>query len=489
MTLTAHELAAVVAWPIGESTIGVQTNQVAMLRSPRSLPVTTDRTWGQATHPEDKRVLGLPIDDALKHLHLLGPTGVGKSSVMLNLISADMTAGRSVIVVDPKGDLVSDVMKRVPQDRSKDVVVIGGSKSGNSVGLNPLALGHRSAADAERTSDAMVAVFKGLFADSWGPRTEDLLHASLMTLTRRKGASLIELPLLLTNDGFRSEVLKGLDEPLVLEPFWSWYESLSLDQRRTIIAPLLNKLRVVLMRPSLRRIVGQASPKFDLRTVFTDNKIVLVSLNRGVLGPEGSSLLGALFVSHLWQVTQERIGTTGDKRKPVMAYLDEFQQYLHLPTDLEDVLAQARSYGLGITLAHQHFHQLPPSMRSAVLSNARSRICFQLGSEDASLLARSTETLTSHDFQGLSAFEVYAQLCLGGQVTPYISARTNPPSNEVRKSGDEICRQSESFYGIANTEIDAAHRSLIGITDSQERSSADRGETNTTVGRRRGGVS
>jgi TraM recognition site of TraD and TraG len=412
---------------------------------------------------------------------------------MVNLITADMKAGRSVVVVDPKGDLVEDVLKRVPPSRLGDVVVIGGNESGRSVGLNPLALGHRSAADAERTSDAMVAVFKGLFADSWGPRTEDLLHAALMTLTARSDTSLIELPLLLTNDGFRSRVLKDLREPLVLEPFWSWYESLSLDQRRTIIAPLLNKLRVVLMRPTLRRILGQATPQFDLRQVFTENKIVLVSLSRGQLGPEGSALLGALFVSHLWQVTQERAVGQGQPRKAVMAYLDEFQQYLHLPTDLEDVLAQARGYGLGITLAHQHFHQLSPSMRSAVLSNARSRICFQLGSEDAALLARSSEVLTPHDFQNLGAFEVYAQLCVNGQVTSYVSGRTNPPIVAERQTGEEVRRQSSSRFGTDNVVIDAAHRALSGdhsvAAKSRSKPPNESASTEPTIGRRRGGRS
>jgi hypothetical protein len=480
VVLSASELVALCGWPIGDlARLGLPRPRATLFGPSKSLPTHPTRIWGETTHPENKRHLGLSAEDALRHLHLLGPTGVGKSTLMLNLVMSDIAAGRSTVVVDPKGDLIRDIAARIPEQKLDQLVVIGIEMHGYSVGLNPLRGAHRSEAEGERLSDGLVAVFKGLFADSWGPRTEDILHASLMTLVKRPGTTLVELALLLQNAVFRRSVTATLDDPLVLQPFWGWYESLSEEQRRMVIAPVLNKLRVVLARPSLRRIVGQGVPEFDLTDIFKGQRIVLVSLDQGVFGPEGAALLGALFVAQLWQVTQ-LAAHRGKTRGQVMVYLDEFQQYVHLPTGLEDVLARSRSYGLGLTLAHQHLHQLPPSMRSALLSNARSRICFQLGSEDAALLAKYSPSVSAQDYMALPLYEVYARLVVNGEATPPVSGRTNSPMPALRTDSSEVVAAAARKFGASNDEIDRLHRSLA------EGHGPSSGDAGADVGRRRG---
>ncbi|MGL4298016.1 MAG: TraM recognition domain-containing protein, partial [Candidatus Neomicrothrix subdominans] len=193
-------------------------------------------------------------------------------------------------------------------------------------------------------------------------------------------------------------------------------------------------------------VLGQTRPAFALSEVFTERKILLVSLAKGTLGSEAAGLLGSLVFSQLWQATQARSAIEARRRHPVMCFIDEFQDYLHLPTDLSDVLAQARGLGLGLTLAHQHLAQLTPSVRQAVLANARSRVCFQLGSDDAHAVAKTTTRLDAEDFMGLERFEVYASLAAGGQITDFGSGRTIAPPASI-SDPRVVRRRSRERYG------------------------------------------
>jgi hypothetical protein len=412
---------------------------------------------GEATAPGEDRQLGLSVDDARQHLHVIGPTGTGKSTLLANLIVQDIAAGRGVVVIEPKGDLVSDVLARIPPERVDDVVVLDPSETACPIGLNPLLARGRS---PELVADHVLAVFHGV-SEGWGPRLGVVLHAALLTLARQGKATLCALPPLLTNDAFRRRMRAGVDDPIGLEPFFSWFESISDAERQQVVAPVLTRLQPVLLRPSVRAMVGQLEPRFHIDEVFTARKIVLVSLAKGLIGPEAAALLGSLFVAELWQAVLGRAAIRPERRQPVVVYADEFQDYVHLPTDMADALAQARGLGVGLTLAHQHLAQLPASVRAAVLANARSRVCFQLSGEDANVLTRfGNEKLKPVDFQRLRRYEAYAQLVVGGEVTDFASLRTRPlpaPTSEP-----SIIRElSRRRYGWPLSEVEAEIRQLV----------------------------
>jgi hypothetical protein len=343
------------------------------------------------------------------------------------------------------------------------------------VGLNPLA---HDGQRAEVVADGILTVFKALYADAWGPRTQDILHACLLTLARRRDASLVMLPLLLSNAGFRRSLTGNLNDLLALEPFWAWYENLSDGERQQAIAPVMNKLRQWLRRPSLRAVLGQREPRFDLRQLFTQRKILLVPLRKGIIGAEAASLLGSLVVAELWQATQARAAIPAERRHPVMVYIDEVQDYLHLPTDLGDALAQARGLGVGFTLAHQFLGQLAPAMRTGVLANARSRVCFQLAHEDALAMAKGHPELSLEDFTSLGQYQIYASLFARGQVTPFASGRTLPPATAT-SNADALRQLSREQYGRPLDEVEASFSDLItarndaasGITGRRRRPS------------------
>jgi hypothetical protein len=458
LRLNAGELATLSAWPVGLTSELPVAAVGSRLVAPSTVISRKGRIVGKATYPGRERPLALTPTDSLRHLHLIGPTGVGKSTLLLNLITQDMAAGRAVVVVEPKGDLIADVLERIPADRVADVVLIDPTDTERLVGLNPLALGGRS---PELAADQLLGLFHSLYAAHWGPRTHDILGASLLTLARSPGMTLSALPLLLTDAGFRRRVVPKVADPIGLGPFWSAFEAWSEAERATAIAPVMNKLRPLLLRPEMRAIVGQTRRSFDLRRVFTERKILLVNLSKGLLGPETSALLGSLVISQLWQAILGRAVIPPERRHPVLVYVDEFQDYLHLPLDFADALAQARGLGVGFALAHQFMHQLDPAMRSAVLANAQSRVAFRLPSEDARVIANGS-TLEPQDFQSLGAFQCYAQLIARGAVQPWCSASTMPPGMSL--SDPAVVRAaSRERYGVDRAEVEAdLHQLLVG---------------------------
>ncbi len=450
LRLNASELATLCTWPVGVSgELPVASNGSRLVAPSRAVP-RSGRTVGMSTYPGREQPLAITAKDALRHLHCLGPTGAGKSTLLLNLISQDIAAGRAVAVIEPKGDLIADVLKYIPPKRLADVVLIDPTDTERPVGLNPLALHGRS---PELVADQLLGLFHSLYSAHWGPRTHDILGASLLTMARARGMTLAALPLLLTDAGFRRGLLRGVVDPIGLEPFWHGFEAWSEAERATAIAPVMNKLRPLLLRPEMRTIIGQSRRSFDLRRIFTQRKILLVSLSKGLLGPETSALLGSLVMAQLWQAVLGRAAIAPERRHPSFIYVDEFQDYLHLPVDLADALAQARSLGVGFVAAHQYMHQLDPAMRSAVLANAQSRIAFRLPAEDARLIAAGS-ALAAEDFQGLGAFQCYVQLVAQAAVQPWCSARTVLPGSALSDPA-KVRAASRQSYGVDRAEVEA----------------------------------
>ncbi len=423
---------------------------------PLDSSVTKGRVFGQATFPGREGLLVQRPADSLLHTWTLGPSGQGKSTLLGNLVLQDAAQGRGVICIDPKGDLVRDIVARLDPKRLEDVVLLDAGDPVAVVGVNPL----RGVAPAV-AADTLLGVLKGLFGDNFGPRTADVVHAGLLTLAHDPQASLVNLPILLTDRRYQQRLVPKASkaDPWGLAGFWAWYQSLGDDQRTVVLAPIMNKLRSILLRGSLRRVLGQAKPRFLLRQVFTERKILLVSLASGAIGSESAALLGSVLVSMVWQEIQQRTRVVPERRRPVSLVVDEFQNYLHLPTDFADVLAQARGLGVGVVAAHQHLGQLTPTVRSALLANAQSRVLFRLAAADASVFAKTGRLLDAAAIEGLGRYETYISLVSDGAVTAYASARTLPLPNPVRDP-QVLVERSRARWACSVEDIDTEHREL-----------------------------
>jgi hypothetical protein len=458
LMLSSLEAASVLGWPIGSSHLPGQPPQhPKRVSAPTGLP-RARHPFAVAKRSGHDLLVGLREQDSLTHTLLLGRTGSGKSVLMSHLILDAIEGGRSVLVIDPKGDLIGrELLPRIPAHRRDDVVVVD-PMSDLPVGINPFA----EPGSAELIADGLLAVFKTVYADSWGPRLEDVLSSALLTLARTRGSTLAMLPALLTDSHVRRRFTKDLHDPVGLEPFWKSYEAMSPEQRAQVIAPVLNKLRPYLVRSSLRRTLGQSEPKFSLSELFTSRRIVLVNLNKGLLGAEGSRLLGSLVVSQLWPLILARASVPLEKRHTVNIFIDEVQDYLALPTDLADAFAQARGLGVGFTVAHQYRRQLPSLLLAGLDSNARSVITFGVDHDDAAALAKRAPNLEAEDFMALGRHEVYLNLMHRGEATGWFSGRTLARGEPITDA-PALLRTSLERYGRVADEVDREIEQAIGI--------------------------
>lgn len=437
--LSVPELAALAHLPHDPAIPGVQRAGARAIAPTPEIPAAGpySKPLGVADSPGGRSV-AVRVADARHHLHVLGPTGVGKSTLLGRLILEEADQDRGVVVVDPKGDLITDILARLPRRCADRVVLFDADSRSRPPCLNPLDT-PADRAGTDRAVDNLATIFHRTFAQWWGPRTDDVLRASLLTLCRQPGvATLTDLPRLLTEPAFRTRVTRATTDP-VLRGFWSSYEELTDSARNQVIGPLLNKLRHFLFRQFVRDALAAGPSTVDLGDVLDHGGICLARIPKGSLGEDTSRLMGSLLVARTWQATTARVGTHPDQRPDATLALDEAHNFLNLATPLEDMLAEARGLRLSLVIAHQNLGQLPTDMRAAVSANARNKVIFTASPEDARDLARhTTPWLSEHDLTHLDAFHAAARVLVRGQQAPPFTLTTQPLPPAVPGRAREI---------------------------------------------------
>jgi hypothetical protein len=444
--LSVPELAALAHLPIDESIPGVQRAGARAISPPPGIatPGPDAKPLG-LTDTGHTRPVALRVPDARHHLHVIGATGSGKSTLLGNMILADADAGRGIVLIDAKGDLVTDVLSRLPRSAADRVVLFDADSRTRPPCLNPLDGG-----ETDLTVDNLVSVFRRVYSAFWGPRTDDVMRAACLTLRSQEGvATLADLPKLLADPAFRSRVTAGVTDP-VLRGFWSWYEELTDSARSQVISPLMNKLRAFLLRPFVRDAIAAGHSTVDMSEVL-DGGICLVRIPKGSLGEETTRLVGSLVVARTWQATTGRARTPQRQRRDASLVIDECHNFLNLPYPIEDMLAEARGFRVAMTLAHQHLGQLPRELREGMSTNARSKIFFNASPEDARELSRhTTPRLTDHDLAHLGVYHAAVRLVLHGEEAQPFTMLTSPLPPAIPGRAREI-------RGIARRALHARH--------------------------------
>jgi hypothetical protein len=451
--LRADELAAMASIPLGGPQLpGLRFAGARELAAVASVP-RRGLVLGRST------VNGAPVavalEEAQRSIHLCAPTGAGKSTVLLNLACQLMTQA-GLILIDSKGQLAADLLDRVPAEREDDVLVFDPADP-KPLGFNLIG----GMEEAELVVDHVVGQFRARYgAAGLGPRSEDILRSSLLTLAAGpEPYTLCEVEPLLTNAGFRQRLVGRLNEP-VLESFWGWFGGLSEAARAEAVAPLANKLRSFTLRRRVRAVIGQ-SDGLDLARVLAERKILVVNLARGLVGEDAAALIGAAMTARLWAAIQGRAGVPAAERHPAVVICDEFQDFAAGTVSFGDAVAQSRGYGVGWVLAHQHLAQLDPPTRQAVLANCRSRLVMQTTAADAAAFSREfSPWLDAADLQGLGPFEGYAAVSTGAAVAPPASIRT-APAPAALGSAERVRARSRTRYGRAAADVDAAIRQRV----------------------------
>lgn len=489
--LNAGEAVGLLAWPLGDVQIpGLAVGAARQIAPHQHMPATTDPEKGTviaySNYPGmEDRPLSVRTPDRLMHTYALGPTGTGKSTLLATMIGQDIAGGYGVVVFDPKEDLITEVLARIPDGRADDVILIDAANTKNPVGINLLQPATAGEHARDLIVDQAVSVMADIWRASWGPRTSDVLRNAMLTLTATTAPdgsafTIAEVPELLTNDRFRAWVLdhaRGL--PPQVRSFWTGYGEMTAGARLDVIGPAMNKLRSLTTRTALRLVLGQ-STGIDVADVYTKRRILLVRLSQGTIGTETASLLGALVFSRLWDATLARTRIPPGQRRPVFAHLDEFQTFVRLAaTDMADTLAQARGLGLSLTLAHQYLGQIPDTVRDAVMGTVRTSVIFALDHADARELApRHAPGLSAADLSGADAYEIALRPCVASQTLPPVTGRTLPLPEPTRNP-KQLAADSARRYGTPRRDVE---RALRARTTVEAPGATRRGDDEPTTG-------
>jgi hypothetical protein len=443
--LSVPELAAIAHIPLDAAVPGLQ--RAGANTVPPSPKVSTGGPYAKLLGVADaghERPVALRVADSFHHVHVLGPNGTGKSTLLAQMILSDIEAGRGVVVIEAKGDLVRDLLGLMPEQSAGKVVLIDPDDRHPRPSLNVL-----RGPDAAMGVDNLVGIFHQIYADSWGPRTDDILRGCALTLART-GGTLADVPKLLSSTAFRQTRVAAVKDPL-LKGFWSWYDALSEQTQAHVTAPIMNKLRAFLLRPFVRDVLGATDSTFDLSRVL-DGGVLLVRLPKGVLGDDTARLMGSMVLAQVWQAAAHR-AKIGRSRAPAAIYVDECHNFLTLPHAMADILAEARAYRLSLTLAHQHLAQLPRDLRQAISSDARNKIYFSLSPEDAREAERHfAPHLTAHDLANLDAYQAAARLVVQSAEAPPFTLRTQPlpdPCPDLARRIRAVAAQAHGRTGNA----------------------------------------
>ncbi len=409
---------------------------------------------GQTNYRNVRRKFGIKHEDRRRHTYIVGKTGMGKSTLLLNCIVQDIRNGNGVAVLDPHGDLVERVLDYIPARRINETIYFNPADVEYPIAFNPLY--HTDRSQKHLVASGLVQVFKKIWADSWGPRLEYVLRNAILALLDTTGHSLLAVTRMLIDDRFRSRVVAGVKDPVVRQFWVKEFEEYPKVFRTETISPIQNKVGQFLSNPLVRNIVGQTKTKLDLSKLLDNGEILLLNLSKGRIGEDNSSLLGSLMVTQLHLAALRRAKLPEDSRKDFYLYIDELQSFI--TDDFPSILSEARKYRLNIAgMANQFISQLPENIASAILGNVGTLIAFTVGSEDAEVLEREFHPEFSADhLQNLPKHNIYMKLSIDGSTSSPFSSETIPPFEANTISARErIIDQTRQRYCVEKRSVES----------------------------------
>ena len=419
---------------------------------------------GHNVHAGEPKEVRLNPEQRVRHTHIIGASGTGKSTLLFNLIRQDIENGQGVALLDPHGDLIDRVLGIIPPSRIDDVILVDPSDEQFSVGFNVLSA--HSDLEKNLLASDLVSVFQRLSA-SWGDQMGSVLSNAIhVFLESSRRATLAELRRFLIEPSFRIEFLKTIDDPALL---YYWQKAFPQLSGNKSIGPVLTRLDTFLGPKPIRYMVSQAENRLDFADIMDTGKIFLAKLSHGLLGRENSYLLGTLLVSKFQQLAMARQNQQTALRRNFWIYIDEFHNFI--TPSMAEILSGARKYRIGLVLAHQELRQLQrdSEVASAVLSNPYTRICFRVGDDDARKLSSGFSSFDESNLQNLGTGEAIARIERSDfDFNLRIACPEEPDETDAAKRRDEVITASRKKYAKARAEIEAVLKSAVAATVKSE---------------------
>ena len=405
------------------------------------------RTNYVASLEEKKFIFGIKRIDRRRHLYIIGKSGVGKTKLLELMLRQDVTYGHGLCLIDPHGDVIEAMLDYIPKERIEDVCIIDPPDIDFPASFNPLA--NVDPMFKFQLTQGLIEVFQKQFGANWTPRLEHVFRFTCLALLDYPHATMRGMISMLTDRNYRQKVVEYITDDMVKRffaiEFADWSEKFDTDA----IIPLVNKLGQFLSDPLLRNIFGQKQNKIDISKLMNERKIIFINLSKGRLGEENSSFLGSIFLTKIKQAGMERAAIPESERVDFYLYVDEFQNVV--TQTFENILSEARKYGLNLTMAHQYVGQILPKVYQAVLGNCGSIITFRIGGEDAVKMKPEFAPLFDvKDMINLAVGEIYIKMTIDGESYDPFSAETLKVLPATHPSyREEIIAASRRKYSIS----------------------------------------
>lgn len=406
---------------------------------------------GEANYRNRLRRFGIKQDDRRRHMYVIGKTGMGKTVFLQNLAISDVHAGHGLCFIDPHGDAAEELLEYIPPHRINDVVYF------NPSDLDfPIAFNIFETVDPKYkhlVASGLVAVFKKMWADSWGPRLEYILRNAILALLDFPSSTLLGVPRMLVDKQYRKKVVAKITDPVV-KSFWvGEFENYNEKFMTEAISPIQNKVGQFLSSSVVRNILGQVKSTIDLNDIMDNGKILILNLSKGKLGEDNSGLIGAMMITKIQLAAMQRAAIPEDQRRDFFLYVDEFQNFA--TEAFATVLSEARKYRLNLTIANQYVEQMQEEVASAVFGNVGTMVCFRIGAQDGEIFEKEFEPVfLTHDFVNLPKYNIYLKLMVDGIATPGFSAQTLPIIYERYNLSSKVVDVSRERYAAPRLEVE-----------------------------------
>jgi hypothetical protein len=447
----------------------IQWLPAKILPPPPNLP-ETGVVLGKSVYRGVEQFVRLQDDDRRRHLYMIGKTGVGKTTAFLTMIEQDIKEGKGVCYIDPNGDAILEILQRIPRERAEDVILFDPSDAIRPMGLNMLEW------KRPEDRDFLVAEWLEIFYKLFDPNRTGMVgpqfehwgrNASLTVMSLPGGGTLIDIPRLFTDDGFREYAVSHVTDPVVLA-FWNQQLAKTADFHKSeMFNYFISKFGRFMTNDLVRNIIGQPQSSFDVRDIIDSGKIFLVNLSKGKIGETNSFLLGMILVSKLQVAAFSRADSPEEGRRDFYLYVDEFQNFT--TGTFKTILSEARKYHLDLAITNQYIAQLPEDIRDAVIGNAGTLISFRIGAQDAEFVAKEFPSVSEHDLVNLTFATTYAKLLVNGTPTRPFSMRTIKSERPADPTLGEAIRQlSRLKHGRAKDEVEADFARRLTLSAAPE---------------------
>ena len=377
---------------------------------------------GMSSYQGIKRPVYISDEDRMRHMYIVGKTGVGKSELLKDLVIQDIRNGEGVCFIDPHGDAVEELLNLIPPERAEDVIYFNPSDTERPIGLNLLEANTEDQKHFAATAviNMMYKLFDPYKTGIVGPRFEHAVRNAMLTAMCEEGSTFVEVMRILTDARFVQELLPKVKDPIVRRYWTDQIAQTSDFHKSEVLDYITSKFGRFVTNKMIRNIIGQSKSSFSLRQVMDKGKILFINLSKGTIGEENSSFLGLILVPRILMAAMSRTDMTKEERRPFYLYVDEFQNFA--TPDFAVILSEARKYALSLCVANQFIGQVEEEVKNAVFGNVGTIISFRIGTTDANYLQHEfTPVFAEDDLLNIEKHHVYVKTTVNNEPVPPFS--------------------------------------------------------------------